>query len=383
MIRSAKQFKTALVYDESGKNVDIVRKSLGTQGITVINVSDISAVNENDSIPDLFVCVANEASVKKMSVEWGNALMHIPVAVVTAQNPVSEPESSFIHLLSNLNRHKDVMTLFSESDENNPFRNFTEDDLLNALEHGEFQLWYQPVVHAATGAIAGFEALIRWKDPSTGEIIFPDRFMPVIEGNEFIIPFGFWIIEEACKMLSEWNTTCTEPGPLRMGINLSARQFTCPELVERIFKIIDTYNIDPSQIALEITESTFMEDMSTANIMLLTLRSKNIRIYLDDFGTGFASLSYLLHFPVDTMKIDKSFVKWMHADEQSEEIVKSVISLAHNLKMTVVAEGVEQQEHVDMLRSMGCDYFQGYFYAKPLCFEDATAYMKPAKKNSE
>jgi EAL domain-containing protein (putative c-di-GMP-specific phosphodiesterase class I) len=225
----------------------------------------------------------------------------------------------------------------------------------------------------------GFEALIRWKDPATNEIIFPDRFMPTIESKEFIIPFGFWIIEEACRKLAEWNEACAPAVPLRIGINLSARQFTCPELVERIFKIIDSYKIDPSQIALEITESTFMEDMSAANIMLLTLRSKNIRIYLDDFGTGFSSLSYLLHFPVDTIKIDKSFVKWMHVDEQSKEIVRSIIMLAHNLKMTVVAEGVEQQEHVDMLRDMGCDYFQGYFYARPLCFEDATDYMQPVK----
>lgn len=359
----------------------MVKQSLGEQGITVISAEDISAVHKNESIPDLFVCVASEASVKRMSVEWGNALIHIPVCVVTSKNPAAETESSFMHLLSNLNQHKDVMTLISGSNENNPFRNFTEEDLLNALEHGEFQLWYQPVVYAATGVISGFEALIRWKDPSTDEIIFPDRFMPAIEGREFIIPFGFWIIEEACKKIAEWNSSCASDAPLRVGINLSARQFTCPELVERIFKIIDTYNIDPSQIALEITESTFMEDMSTANIMLLTLRSKNIRIYLDDFGTGFSSLSYLLHFPVDTIKIDKSFVKWMHADEQSEEIVKSIIMLAHNLKMSVVAEGVEQQEHVDMLRTMGCDLFQGYFYAKPLCFEDATTYMQPVKKN--
>jgi EAL domain-containing protein (putative c-di-GMP-specific phosphodiesterase class I) len=381
MARSAKQFKTALVHDESGNSAEILKQSLGEQGITVIAAADIDALHKDGTMPDLFVCVASEASVKKMSAEWGNALMHIPVSVVTAKSPASDDDSSFMQLLSHLNQHKDVMTLISGSNENNPFRNFSEEDLLNALENGEFQLWYQPVVKADTGDIRGFEALIRWKDPATGEIIFPDRFMPTIEGKEFIIPFGFWIIEEACKMLAEWNASCAYMNPLRIGINLSARQFTCSELVERIFKIIDSYKIDPSQIALEITESTFMEDMSTANIMLLTLRSKNIRIYLDDFGTGFSSLSYLLHFPVDTIKIDKSFVKWMHADEQSEEIVRSIIMLAHNLKMSVVAEGVEQQEHVDMLRAMGCDYFQGYFYAKPLCFEDATAYMQPVKKD--
>jgi len=144
--------------------------------------------------------------------------------------------------------------------------------------------------------------------------------------------------------------------------------------------ITKSYNMDPENIIFEITESAFMEDMESANIILLTLKSKKFTLYLDDFGTGYSSLTYLLHFPVDTLKIDKSFVEWMHIDEQSEEIVRSVISLAHNLKMKVVAEGVETEEHLSMIREFKCDYGQGYFFDKPLNSEDAGKLLESCMK---
>ncbi|MGL4369434.1 MAG: putative bifunctional diguanylate cyclase/phosphodiesterase, partial [Spirochaetota bacterium] len=277
-------------------------------------------------------------------------------------------------LLSNLNV-RSRRGIAAAGDSSLRTEGVTVERMRTALERNEFELWYQPVIDLATGSLSGFESLVRWKDADTGRIVMPDRFIPAIENDDIVIPFGFWIIEEACRQIGVWKEKFSCDPPLRVGINLSARQFTCGVLVERIIDIIRRHSVDPAAIALEITESAFMDDMDTANIMLLKLRAEKIRIYLDDFGTGFSSLSYLLHFPVDTIKIDQSFVKWMHADEQSEEIVRSIIGLAHNLKMKVVAEGVEIREHLDMLVRFGCDYIQGYYYSKPLDPAAAGAYI--------
>ncbi|HOW83870.1 MAG TPA: EAL domain-containing protein, partial [Spirochaetota bacterium] len=167
--------------------------------------------------------------------------------------------------------------------------------------------------------------------------------------------------------------------PIRVNVNLSARQFVLDELCERIFRIVEEYRVPPESLAFEITESAFMEDMESANLMLLKLKAGKHRIYMDDFGTGYSSLSYLQHFPVDTLKIDKSFVEWMHIDEQSEQIVRAIIDLAHNLKMTVVAEGVEVDEHRDVLKKYGCDYGQGYYFSKPLDVPAARQYLRKMK----
>ena len=255
------------------------------------------------------------------------------------------------------------------------FPNVTLDVIKESFRNNEFFIVYQPVIETSTVRVSGFESLVRWKWSATGEMIPPDRFIPVIEESDFMITFGFWIIDQVCRKIHEWNTVSGIKSDFRIGINLSAKQFTCAELVDRIIGIIDEYGINPSQIALEITESAFMEQRDIANLMLLRLKSKKILIYLDDFGMGYSSLSYLLHFPVDVIKIDMSFVKWMHVDEQSEAIVRSVVSLAHNLKLSAVAEGVERDEHVKTLTEIGCDYMQGFRYSKPLIADEALHYL--------
>ena len=253
--------------------------------------------------------------------------------------------------------------------------NVTLDIIKESFRNNEFFIVYQPVIETSTMRASGFESLVRWKWSATGELIPPDRFIPVIEDSDFMITFGFWIIDQVCRRISEWNTVLGIKSGFRIGINLSAKQFTCVELVDRIIGMIDEYGINPSQIALEITESAFMEQRDIANLMLLRLKAKKILIYLDDFGMGYSSLSYLLHFPVDVIKIDMSFVKWMHVDEQSEAIVRSVVSLAHNLKLRAVAEGVERDEHVVTLTEIGCDYMQGFRYSKPLIADEALRYL--------
>jgi EAL domain-containing protein (putative c-di-GMP-specific phosphodiesterase class I)/DNA-binding response OmpR family regulator len=240
-----------------------------------------------------------------------------------------------------------------------------ERDMYRALEKEEFVLHYQPIINMTEERIAGFEALIRWRHPELG-LVPPDQFIPAAERLPLIIPLGFWVIEEAARQLCAWEKMFSIDGSLHMGINLSARQFVYPELGSGIKKIIRDSGVDPAKIAFEITESAFMNDMETANLQLLKLKSEKHLIYMDDFGTGYSSLSYLQHFPVDTLKIDQSFVRWMHIDEQSEHIVRSVVGLAHNLGMNVVAEGVEEEKHNSMLRDINCDYGQGFFYSTPL-----------------
>jgi EAL domain-containing protein (putative c-di-GMP-specific phosphodiesterase class I)/DNA-binding response OmpR family regulator len=247
--------------------------------------------------------------------------------------------------------------------------------IYRAFEKGEFCLYYQPVISLAEGSVSGFETLIRWIDPERG-IIPPSEFIPVIESSQLIVPLGYWIVTEASAQMKQWQEKFNFGNPPRMNINLSPRQFAQRELCSRITEIIQRNGMPADQFAFEITESAILDDVETANLTMLQFKSNNYSLYMDDFGTGYSSLSYLLYYPIDVIKIDKSFVQWMHIDEQSEEIVKSVIELAHNLKKQVVAEGVETEEHYTSLREMGCDYGQGFFFAHPMPGEEATKYLE-------
>lgn len=255
--------------------------------------------------------------------------------------------------------------LKSFNEEKNPHRREIEEMLWESLDNNRFRLHYQPVMSLETGRLAGFESLIRIEDPDKG-IIPPSEFISIAENSAIIFPLGLWIIEEACRQINFWKEKFRLDAPFRINVNLSAKQFIHPQLTSHIFEIIDRYGIDHNDIGFELTESAFMEDMESANISLLELRSRKFSLYMDDFGTGYSSLSYLMHFPVDIIKIDQSFVKWMHIDEQSETLVKSIVSLAHNLGLRVVAEGVDDESHIEILKACGCNYGQGYYFSKPL-----------------
>jgi EAL domain-containing protein (putative c-di-GMP-specific phosphodiesterase class I)/DNA-binding response OmpR family regulator len=249
-----------------------------------------------------------------------------------------------------------------------------EMELNRGLERGEFDLYYQPIMSIAEERITGFEALIRWNHPENG-FISPDDFIPFAERLPFIMSLGYWVIEKAVKQIGKWHDAFAISHPVHVGVNLSANQFVNPGLSDGIAEIIRNNNADPSLIAFEITESAFMSDMETANVQLLKLKSSQHSILMDDFGTGYSSLSYLQHFPVDILKIDQSFVRWMHIDEQSLSIVRSVVGLAHNLGMKVVAEGLEEKEHLTKLRELECDFGQGYLFSVPLDAESAGNYL--------
>lgn len=237
-----------------------------------------------------------------------------------------------------------------------------ENSLRGALDRGEFVLYYQPQVCRTSGKLAGMEALVRWF--SNGKIVTPGEFISVAEDTGIIVPMGEWVLREACRQNREWQEQGLEPVPV--AVNISARQFQQQGLVSSIAKILEDSGVDSSVLELELTESVIMHDPVGAVDTLGELKDMGIGVCIDDFGTGYSSLSYLKRFPIDTLKIDQSFVRDCTFDTDDASIVTAVISLAHSLKMKVVAEGVETKEQLEFLQTQGCDVFQGYYFGRPV-----------------
>lgn len=244
-----------------------------------------------------------------------------------------------------------------------------ETDLRYAIERNEFILHYQPIISFKTGKISGFEALIRWIHKKRG-LISSATFIPIAEETGLIIPIGHWVMQEACRQIRIWNDKYSMDEPFTISVNISGKQFSHPNLIENITEIIDNSNIEPHTLKLEITESTIMENAENARIMLQQLRDLNIQLQIDDFGTGYSSLSYLHRFPVNTLKVDRSFVSRIGSDDENVEIVKTIISLARNLNMQSIAEGIETIEQCEKIRSLECEYGQGFYFSKPVSVEE-------------
>ncbi|WP_293330802.1 EAL domain-containing protein [Microcoleus sp. CAWBG58] len=250
-----------------------------------------------------------------------------------------------------------------------------ETDLRMALKRREFLLHYQPFVCLASGKIIGFEALVRWQHPQRG-LISPLKFIPVAEETGAIVQLGEWVLEEACRQLRLWEEMFNFDRPLIMSVNLSGKQFAQPDLVDRIQAILAETGLNAQSLKLEITESVVMDDVESAIEVLKQMKALNVKLGIDDFGTGYSSLSYLSRFPTDTLKVDKSFVGLMELGEgENVAIVRTIVTLAHALGMDVIAEGVETAAQLAKLRAIGCEYGQGYFFAKPLPSDEATALM--------
>jgi diguanylate cyclase (GGDEF)-like protein/PAS domain S-box-containing protein len=244
-----------------------------------------------------------------------------------------------------------------------------ENELRWALERRELHNNYQMIVSTNTRRIVGFEALVRWRHPVKG-MILPSEFIPLAEETGMILDLGDQVMNSACSHLQKWHTAFGASLSFSVSVNLSCRQLIRGELIERITKMLKSTSIDLRMLKLEITESAIMQDVDLARSQLERLRAMGIKVAIDDFGTGYSSLSYLVQFPVDTLKIDRSFVIGMGNGGEHSKIVSTVISLAHNLGLDVVAEGVETASQYDQLAKLGCDYVQGYYIGKPM---DATA----------
>ncbi len=240
-----------------------------------------------------------------------------------------------------------------------------EMDLRRALAHGEFVLVYQPKVDLRTGRLAGVEALVRWQHPREG-LLPPSEFIALVEETGLILPLGQWVLTEACRQARTWLERWPGRPPLTLSVNLAAQQFREPHLAATIMGVLAETGLPATALQLEITESTVMDDVDAAVATLQELRAHGLRLALDDFGTGYSSLSYLKRFPLDVLKIDKSFVDGLGRDTQDTAIVAAVIALAHILGMQVTAEGVETREQAHQLRQLSCELAQGYLFSRPL-----------------
>ena len=252
-----------------------------------------------------------------------------------------------------------------------------EADLRNALRGNELELYYQPRIDLATEEVRGVECLLRWNHPQRG-LVGPDEFIPVAERSGLIVPIGYWVIEQACKRLQE-SAELGHPG-LVFAVNLSFRQFHDRKMTETIFRIIFNANIDTSLLELELTESAMMHDPEYAQRCLRELNQLGISFALDDFGTGFSSLSNLQHLPISLVKIDKSFVQDLGRSADAEHIIRAIISLAHSLQISVVAEGVETEGQLEFLRQQQCDEIQGYYYARPMPWDRLVEFLNNRDK---
>jgi diguanylate cyclase (GGDEF)-like protein len=243
-----------------------------------------------------------------------------------------------------------------------------EMDLRSAISRHEFRLHYQPILRLDTGKITEVEALIRWQHEKRG-LLQPDEFIGLTEETGLIVPIGQWVLSEACKQARLWQVEYPTTPPLVMSVNLSAKQFQNPKLVEEITQALDESGLAPSCLKLEITESTVMQDAPVTLTKLNELKELGVRLAIDDFGTGYSSLGYLKRFPVDTLKIDRSFVKGLSPDGGDNAIVRAVVTVAKSLNMDVTAEGVETEGQLAELKALGCDRGQGFLFARPVTAE--------------
>ena len=250
-------------------------------------------------------------------------------------------------------------------------------DLHRALERDEFSLRYQPIIRLENNQVVGAEALIRWEHPERG-LMSPAEFIPLAEDTGLIVEIGAWVLDHACMELR--NLTDADPGLARLGmaVNVSVKQLRSPGIVKTVTDAIENAGITADRLTIEMTESVFVDDLDTIKGVLTQLRSSGVKIAVDDFGTGYSSLAYLKHLPLDTLKIDQSFVEGLGTDPCDEAIVAGALSIARALGLHAVAEGVETPTQLAMLRSLGCEIAQGYHFSKPVTdTELATLVVRP------
>jgi diguanylate cyclase (GGDEF)-like protein/PAS domain S-box-containing protein len=240
-----------------------------------------------------------------------------------------------------------------------------ETDLRRAIEREEFVVHYQPIVSLKTGRIAGLEALLRWEHPQKG-LLTPEEFLSVAEETGLILPIGWFVLRRACEQMREWQRHIMAYPLLAVDVNFSATQLAQPDFTRQLAHVLSESGLEPRRLRLEITESVIMQSPEAASEMLERLRELDVRVHIDDFGMGYSSLSMLHNFPIDSLKVDRSFVGRIGAEGEDLEIVQTIITLAHNLGMDVIAEGVETEDQLAHLRTLGCDYGQGYLFSRPV-----------------
>jgi diguanylate cyclase (GGDEF)-like protein/PAS domain S-box-containing protein len=255
------------------------------------------------------------------------------------------------------------------------FQHRMETDLRRALERGEFEIHYQPIITLSNGRIQGFEALLRWHHPNRG-LVMPDEFIGIVEDTSLVVPIAWWVLERACNQLAVWQRLFPVDPPLTMSINVSGKLFLTDDMAKRVAAMLEDCGVSPTTVRLEITERVVMDHGDLVLTALADLRELGVELDIDDFGTGYSSLSYLQRFHYDTLKIDRSFVQTMSEKIDSNAIVEAIITLGGTLGMKVVAEGVETQDQVSRLLKMNCPSAQGYWYSRPMNNDAVNDYLR-------
>jgi EAL domain-containing protein (putative c-di-GMP-specific phosphodiesterase class I) len=246
-----------------------------------------------------------------------------------------------------------------------------EMDLRGGLERGEFVVYYQPIIELSSNKITSLEALVRWLSPDKG-IIPPGNFIPVAEENGLIIPLGNFILHSACDQIQKWQNAFGDAKYPTVCLNISVKQLNDPKNVDEIIQIFESYNLSPGSLKLEVTESIIMDNSKYIIKQLYKLREKGFELSIDDFGTGYSSLRYLHTFPFNYLKIDRSFISRVNFDEKTLKLVESIIHIAHDMGMKAVAEGIETENELEILRELKCDFGQGFYFSKPVPASDIT-----------
>jgi diguanylate cyclase (GGDEF)-like protein/PAS domain S-box-containing protein len=359
------------------REIDTVAR-IGGDEFVVLLVGDAS----RQDCPSKSAQVVLDAFVQPIMVGGHELFVTSSIGAAVFPNHGSDAEELLKNAYAAMHRAKELgrntLKVYSQESgdqDQDPERLPLEAALRKVLGGDEFRVYFQPQVELSTGKIRGAEALLRWQRPESG-MLSPIHFIPIAEETGLILPIGEWILHAACVQCKNWQ----EQGLAleRISVNLSARQFRQKDLSLNVARLLDKTGINPEQLEIELTESMLMQDIELAIRSMYQLKDLGIRIALDDFGTGYSSLSYLKRFPIDTLKIDQSFVREITTDQNSAAIADAIIAMAHSLKLTVIAEGVETEAQLAMLRERGCDEVQGYLVCKPLPADEMTRVLREA-----
>jgi len=353
--------------------VDLFRFEGATFGLLIANAD----TNQLASVMERM----HAAMIEPLKVEGREFFFTLSTGIARCPDHGNDAETLFKNAEAAVNRIR--------SEGGNGYRYYTQDlseradqwllleqGLRHAVERNELLLHYQPQVNLRSGEIIGTEALIRWQNPERG-MISPLHFIPLAEESGLIIPIGAWVLRTACRQAKTWHD---QGNRLIMAVNISARQFQHPGFIDLVEEILAETGLPAEYLELEITESVAMHDAERTTATLHALRAVGIHLSIDDFGTGFSSLAYLRRFPLSKLKVDQSFVRNLNVSEHDTSIARTVILLGHSLKLTVIAEGVETKEQLDVLRHMGCEEMQGYYFSRPVPAADLSALLKEGRR---
>lgn len=367
--------------DSLGHSIgDLLLKDVAARLLCSIRSEDTAARQGGDEFIVVLPYITNTHDVESVAQKILNAMvqpyyfndkeLHVGASIGIALYPEDGKDAD------TLLKHSDTAMYHAKASGRNNYQFFTREmnrltterhglgiDLRSAVKNKDFLLYFQPVVDMNSGKLASMEVLLRWKHADKG-LIPPNKFINLAEDTGLIIPIGDWVVKSVCLQIKLWKEQGYDVPQL--AINLSAKQFQRKSLIKDIVSTLEEYDISANCLALEITESTLVENVDEVVETLSQLSAMGFKILIDDFGTGYSNLSYLKHFTIDTLKIDRSFVKDVVSDENDAAIVTAIVAMAHSLNMNVIAEGVETEEQVDFLYQKGCDQYQGYYFSEPL-----------------